>query len=461
MLAPMPTSRRERPRPGIAHLERAAPALPAARWAKRRATPILNRLLVLALVSAVTGCDEASDSGPTTLESLPPLGVTEVMRIGDVDDPERGFSRIGSLDIDRDGNLYVMEVSVPEIRVYSPDGARLRSIGGRGQGPGEFGGAPRFGVKGDTVWTIESFNGRLTLFDRQGEVLTTGVAERVVVPLPTSLGFVVPESLRDDGTFGGYFGMVGSNRDGEPTEVEATDSIPWPIVRFDPSGAVLDTLGWVSKPPPRMWRPPSEAGSPSVTIEIAGRRVFVPSAPTNLPRWHQVGTDRVIVDTPAPEAADGASMSVTRVTLDDDTVFHRVLAYTPVPYGAADLDSIAARAARGEPGGFAPYNPNASAPDDWEAIAHRLRAEMAFPEFQLPLEYSWPAPGGGVWLRRAGDRSTGNAEWAVVDGDGEVRGRLELPYQVRPLWARGDTLWATEPDDLEIPWLVRYEITGG
>ncbi len=419
----------------------------------------LQRFLVAGLL-APGACGGPVQTGPVSMDDLPLLQATEVARIGHFDDPDLGFSRLGSVDVDRDGNIYALEISAPEIRVFAPDGTRLRALGRQGEGPGEFTSAPFFGVRGDTVWTIETFNGRLTLFHRDGEVLQTGTAERVVVPLPEALGVIVPQSLTDDGTFIGHFGLIMSNRGNEPTGVEPTDSIPWPLVSFAPSGEVVDTLGWVPKPPPRMWRPPWEADVDYRMVDIAGRRLMVPRPPTTLPMWYSVGTDRLIVETPAPATGASGAMTVTRVALEGDTLFHQVLAYTPVPYVDADLDSIAARAARGGPGGMAPFNPDASTPDDWEVVANRLRAEMDFPEFQLPLESSWPTPDGGVWLRRAGDRSTGTAEWVVLDADGRARGRLRLPASVRPRWTRGDTLWASVPDELEVPWLVRYRIEG-
>lgn len=33
-----------------------------------------------------------------------------------------------------------------------------------------------------------------------------------------------------------------------------------------------------------------------------------------------------------------------------------------------------------------------------------------------------------------------------------------LPGSSRPLWGRGDTLWVAEPDEFDVPWLVRYRI---
>jgi hypothetical protein len=35
--------------------------------------------------------------------------IEEEMRLGSVDDPEVGFSRIGRVDVDRDGQIYMFE----------------------------------------------------------------------------------------------------------------------------------------------------------------------------------------------------------------------------------------------------------------------------------------------------------------------------------------------------------------
>jgi hypothetical protein len=49
----------------------------------------------------------------------------------------------------------------------------------------------------------------------------------------------------------------------------------------------------------------------------------------------------------------------------------------------------------------------------------------------------------------------------VLDPEGFPRAAIELPSQVRPLWASGETLWAVVPDELEVPWVVRYRMRGG
>lgn len=42
----------------------------------------------------------------------------------------------------------------------------------------------------------------------------------------------------------------------------------------------------------------------------------------------------------------------------------------------------------------------------------------------------------------------------------EPRGRLELPREHGTAWSGGDTAWVIEPDEFDVPWLVRYRIEG-
>ena len=389
-------------------------------------------------------------------DALPHLVAEAGMRIGDFDDPDIGFSRVAGVDVDRDGNIYVLEASVPEIRVYSPDGVLLRRIGRRGAGPGEFERAPRFGVVGDTVWAVAQRPDRITLFDRDGTVLSARRTQSVAVPLPRGYGHILPWIMRPDGKFMGHFGRVRVGRN-PPTGVQPTDSIPVPFVLFAATGAVTDTIGWAGRPPPRMWRPPAED---DYRLEFIGRHI-VPWPPTTNPRWLPLADGYALVEAPPAETQEGGVFTVTRFGLSGDTVYTRTLHYRPIRYSAADLDSIAARAARGERGGGVPYNPAGSpVPSDWEAIARRLRNAMKFPEFKQLIEDAWLAQDESIWLRLlSGDDST--ARWVLLDAQGHPRGQLELPSHLRIRWNRGDTFWAVEPDEYDVPWVVRFEIQPG
>ena len=98
---------------------------------------------VTLLLIGTSACGEAMPdaSGESHLGDLPRLRAEAEMRMGDFSDPDIGFSRVSGVDIDYEGNVYVMEALVPEIRVYSPDGVILRRIGGRGGGPGKSSGS--------------------------------------------------------------------------------------------------------------------------------------------------------------------------------------------------------------------------------------------------------------------------------------------------------------------------------
>jgi len=47
----------------------------------------------------------------------------------------------------------------------------------------------------------------------------------------------------------------------------------------------------------------------------------------------------------------------------------------------------------------------------------------------------------------------------VLSPDGTARGELTLPARRRIAWSSGDTVWMVEPDDVDVPWLVKYQMT--
>ena len=375
-----------------------------------------------------------------------------------MDDPDIGFSRLAGVDIDRDGNVYALESLVPEIRVYDAKGVLHHRIGGRGGGPGEFEGTPQFGVKGDTVWAIDTRLNRITLFKRDGTVLSTGPFERVTVPLPSGYGYVIPRVMRPDGKFTGHMSGVGGGGGSEPTDVGPTDSIPVPFVLFEATGGVTDTIGWAGRPPPKLWRPPSEYRWEMKFVDVGGRQQVLPMPPSGLPWWEPMVDGYLFIGTPLAQNPEQGVLSVTRIGLHGETLFHTPLFYRPLPYSAADLDSIAARGARGEAGGMLPiFTPGAPVPDDWPVIGRSLRAEMDFPEFQLSIEYPWVSKAGSVWLRRQ-DVDSPVARWVLLDPQGRPRGELELPRELQIRWHEGNTLWAVDPEEFDVPWLVRFTI---
>ncbi|MGD8276928.1 MAG: hypothetical protein PVH00_02830 [Gemmatimonadota bacterium] len=421
-------------------------------------------LLILAIVamgSGLSGCRRLGATDTALVDALPHLAAEPELRIGDRDDPNVGFSRVIGIDVGRDGRIYVEEAMVPEIRVYSPDGVLLDRIGRRGAGPGEFDGAPRFGVVGDTVWAVTNGPDRITLFRTDGTLLSARPVRGLRVPLPRGWGWVLPWVMRPDGRFIGHFARVGGSRgDPPPPPIDPEQPIPWPFVLFDPSGSVTDTIGWAPRPPPRMWRPPSQSDGGYRITEIGGRRMEVPMPPTTLARWETLSDGYVVIEEEFAETEDDGVFTVSRFAFSGDTVYSRALHYRPTRYSAAELDSIAARAARGEPGGGVSYSPMGGAPPpDWERIANSLRAEMQFPEFKLPIRSARVTSDGSVWLHLQNVVPT-TAHWLLIDPGGRARGTLDLPSNIRILWSHDDVVWAVETDDLDVPWVVRITLHG-
>jgi hypothetical protein len=86
---------------------------------------------------------------------------------------------------------------------------------------------------------------------------------------------------------------------------------------------------------------------------------------------------------------------------------------------------------------------------------------MDFPEFRLPIQYPWLAQDESLWLRWTEGGSAATTRWILFDREGTPQGQLELPSNLVIEWARGDAFWAVEPDEYDIPWVVRFRIRRG
>ncbi|MXX59361.1 MAG: 6-bladed beta-propeller, partial [Rhodothermaceae bacterium] len=126
-----------------------------------RTTAIVICALALTFTLLGTGCSstgtELGGGWPGTIDTLAsgeiivqntdePLWssagtwrVVEEMRIGsDAGDDAILFGNISSFDVDSQGRVFVLDAQSQEIHVFDSDGAHIRTVGGRGTGPGEF-----------------------------------------------------------------------------------------------------------------------------------------------------------------------------------------------------------------------------------------------------------------------------------------------------------------------------------
>ncbi len=101
------------------------------------------------------------------------LGAQPLLSIG-VDAGEQAymFTDIGDVSLLADGSIVVAARATAEIRVFDDRGALVRSIGRRGQGPGEFQYLATTAVIGDRILTWDVAQ-RLSTFAMDGELIDT------------------------------------------------------------------------------------------------------------------------------------------------------------------------------------------------------------------------------------------------------------------------------------------------
>ncbi len=73
-------------------------------------------------------------------EKSPKISLEKITEIGDIEAESEDVAFYMPLDmvLDQAGNLYVLDTGNHRIQIFNPDGTFLRTIGQKGQGPGEF-----------------------------------------------------------------------------------------------------------------------------------------------------------------------------------------------------------------------------------------------------------------------------------------------------------------------------------
>lgn len=410
------------------------------RWPRAGWSPVLLTMVACGHQSQPT----APGGEMLNLDSLPRLSILAVRRFGSEESPDTGFAEVGSVDVDRDGLVYAVDRMDFRIRVYNPSGQLVRIIGRPGQGPGEFGGPPLFGVVGDTVWTYDGRNRRLTLFDRTGGVISTAPVARVEVPVPehpSMKGILAPVLMRPDGRL---LSSVRGYSGGGPPQRGLPDTLTNPEVEWDASGRVVDTVALYAAP---------HVGSLGDYLTIDGQVYDVPSPPSDRPLRLLLPDGQIVVDRSVATSSAFDSLSVTRTSFSGDTLFHQSFRYRPVGYPPEVLDNLASENA------WPALTWAGSGAEPSLEAERAIRAKMEFPAWQPPVQDALVGASGEVWLRRE-DRAEETYEWVVLAPDGKALGVVGLPRDAVPAWARGDRVLVVHTDSVGVPWVVEHHLRG-
>ncbi|MFG0252386.1 MAG: 6-bladed beta-propeller [Phycisphaerales bacterium JB038] len=341
---------------------------------------------------------------------LPTLEAREFVRLGAFDDSVLAFSRITDLGVGPDGRLYVAQAQEASVVVLEPDGALVRRIGRRGQGPGEFLSPAGLGWRGDTLWVVDAASRRISFFldglhlrSHAYGVLGQVGSGNVATQLPLSNGAYAAVVTRSEASFA--------------------------VLAVTANGEVVDTLASL--------------------LESYPLRVRVGTSSTSAP-FHDFplfqvegGGDGVwIVDRPFPAENRGA-VTLVRVDAGGDTTVSKTLHLPARPLTDRDwstrIESL-----------FQALGDTPFSRAEYLAAARR-------PAFHAVVDRALVSEVGWVWLGRT-PGSDGVKEWVLLDPHATPRLRVILPAEFRPYHATADAVWGVVSDQLGIPYLVGFRL---
>ncbi len=348
------------------------------------------------------------------------------LRIGVLEgDPAYIFSSIVGLRGLDGGGLLVAESQANELRVYDASGLHVRTLGGRGEGPGEFSFLTGLaGVSGDTVWAWDFQSRRLTSYLTSGEFIGT-------VTGPGGMSGLFGELHRlDDGTYLAQSLLITGTRGsaGSQDPFPIRDSI---LIRHLDSGLrELDTIAVLL----------SSEGTRQVQRQD-GNRILIRMSPRPFGRtsYFHPSLSGVVTATNDSyqwmvRALDGTVQLISRVP-DFDR-----------PISAGQVTELR----------------------DWmlsSATSEQQTrdVEARFEDFSLPdLAPAFGPirvdPSGRVWLAEYKAVPNTASIWTVFSPDGQLLGQVEVPPGLEVHEIGDDYLLGVQRDEFDVPYVLRFPL---
>lgn len=381
--------------------------------------PGLRSLCVAVVVSF--GCGEEINLPKGAWDSQPDRRwrVVETLRIGERHDGPAAFGDVQSVLADQMKRLWIVDAISSEVHVFEADGAFVRTIGGIGEGPGEFRGRIGYASLGpdEEIW-VEDRARRWELFDTAGRNLGSYQIPLRQGNMPrafTPLGVLV---LRVAGTTGSVFRFYELN-DG---------------------GVVKDT----------------------------GRELPFPTNPHRVPvrtvRFEGTGRPRTIINIPVPYAPTGSSAIADGVALwtaaqigtnsyqlrkwslrDGREMLVIDHQFEPV----AIPDSVRIAAADSVVERFTSGSTKLVSDFSWRMV----------PSHYPALQRIYVATSGELWVGRT--IAEGVFGFDIFDKAGRYLGQPEVPPQLSTMRIEAITassIYAIETDHLGIDYVVRMDV---
>ena len=323
-----------------------------------------------------------------------------------------------------DGTLVVSQPDANYLVLYDSTGKFIRTLGRSGRGPGEFSEISKWGWRGDSIWVYDRVLRRLTVLARNGGVVrdTSGL-----------LGAGPDEA----------FAALLSNGAMLIRQHDFT-AIDW---RRAPAGTQLPLSFRLEMP--NGTRGPEIGPFRMVTTTIAveteaknGAKAtsFVPWLWQDNPLVgvSPNGAHIVVVEAPYPTTSTG-SFRVHTYAPTGQLVSSTASTFVATPITQAIRDSVN------------------------QLVGNRLTTKILNTALQrAPKPPQWLRAfdrlvvlnDGTLWLR-----SPANTQrWFAVSTRGRIMAQIRVPAGGEILDGRGESVWVSVPDDMDVPSIVRYKI---
>ena len=224
-------------------------------------------LLPLALLVACGDTGEGPATGAAGALDGPDVIVNavteEVFTVGSVMGNDWDtFGSVRSVHFDAQANLHIFDSQADHIVVVGQDGSLIRTVGGQGEGPGEFEDVITAIVGRDGSYTVLGFT-QIDLLEPDGEFV------RRITLNPMTTGLVMADLALPDGRLVGHF-----RRLGDDDEQSEEGGRPVHIFPLDGSEAELLYTAW--ELPEEDESSVSESASSGMVMRMSAGRAFEP-----------------------------------------------------------------------------------------------------------------------------------------------------------------------------------------
>ena len=342
------------------------------------------------------------------------LGTEPTLTIGAVTgDPNYLFQGVShALRLD-DGTIVVADRGANELRLFDAAGGFIRSLGGPGEGPGEFQLLNEVWTRGDTILVSDNMQSRISVFERGGDVLETTPVE--VAP---GRGSRSPKSEFADGTLLVLNAPSGGVRLGTGDVIAGA---VWRLDRYSRSGRFVNEISSVQESP--RWEHGIAGLSPGMYLPFS----------LGLP-LHAASGDHVY-------AGEGTEATVERWT--SDGVLSDLIRWTIPERRVSNEDKSRFRQA---------YS---TAPRYFDPAAWaRYLREIPFPE-RMPLYRRLMVDAQrNLWAERFRPFWEEESSWYVFDEQGVWLGEVATPPGLYIFEIGTDYVLGVRRDELDVPFVV-------